>query len=57
MMDEAKQIWGKVVQAEKTKQALTILNEEFGKPMKFSEILPDQIDQFDRALTRIKELV
>lgn len=57
MMDEAKQIWGKVVQAEKTELALTILNEEFGKPIKFSEILPDQIDQFDRALTRIKELV
>ena len=57
MMDEAKQIWGKVVQAEKTEQALAILNEEFGKPTKFSEILPDQIDQFDRALTRIKELV
>ena len=57
MMDEAKQVWGKVVQAEKTEQALAILNEEFGKPTKFSEILPDQINQFDRALTRIKELV
>lgn len=57
MMDEAKQVWGKVVQADKTEQALTILSEEFGKPTKFSEILPDQIDQFDRALSRIKELV
>lgn len=57
MMDEAKQIWGKVVQADKTEQALTILSEEFGKPTKFSEILPDQIDQFDRTLSRIKELV
>ena len=57
MMDEAKQVWGKVVQAEKTERALAILNEEFGKPTKFSEILPDQINQFDRALTRIKELV
>lgn len=57
MMDEAKQVWGKVVQADKTEQALAVLNEEFGKPTKFSEILPDQIDQFDRALSRIKELV
>ena len=57
MMDEAKQVWGKVVQEEKVEQALTILSEEFGKPTKFSEILPDQINQFDNALSRIKELV
>lgn len=57
MMDEARTIWTTVVQREKTSEALKILEEEFGKPTKFSEILPEQVDQLDNALVKIKELV
>lgn len=57
LIDEAKQIWGKVVQEKRTDEALKILEEEFGKPTKFSEILPEQIDQLTNSLIKIKELV
>lgn len=57
IMEEAKPIWGKIVQEEKTNEALKILEEEFGKPIRFSEILPEQIEELNNALIKIKELL
>ena len=57
IMDEAKVIWGKIIQQELTESALKILEEEFGKPTRFSEILPEQIEQLNSSLIRIKELI
>lgn len=57
IMDEAKQIWGKVVTEDKVQDALKILEDEFGKPTRFSEILPEQIDLLNNSLIKIKELI
>lgn len=57
IMDEAKQIWGKVVTEDKVQDALKILEDEFGKPTRFSEILPEQIDLLNSSLIKIKELI
>ena len=56
-MEEARAIWIKVNQIEKQNEAMHILEEEFGKPTRFSEILPDQKDKLNRALTEIKTLI
>lgn len=57
LINEAKELWGAVVQNEKTKEASEILENEFGKPTKFSEILPEQIDGLQNVLIRIKEIL
>lgn len=57
IMEDAKQIWGQVVQNDKTEQALAILEEEFGKPTRFSEILPEQTKELNAALIKIRDLV
>lgn len=57
LMEEARAIWIKVNQVEKQNEAMHILEEEFGKPTRFSEILPDQKDKLNRALTEIKTLI
>lgn len=57
LINEAKELWGAVVQNEKTKEASEILENEFGKPTKFSEILPEQIDGLQNVLIRIKEML
>ena len=57
IMDEAKQIWGKVVTEDKVQDALKILEDDFGKPTRFSEILPEQIDLLNSSLIKIKELI
>ena len=56
-MTEAKQIWNKVIIKEKTAEASKILEEEFGKPTKFSEITADQTDKLEKVLFKVKELV
>ena len=57
IMEDAKQLWGQVVQNNKTEQALAILEEEFGKPTRFSEILPEQTKELNAALIKIRDLV
>lgn len=57
IMEDAKQLWGQVVQNDKTEQALAILEEEFGKPTRFSEILPEQTKELNAALIKIRDLV
>ena len=56
-MGEAKELWGKIVQNEKVEEASKILEDEFGKPTKFSEILPEQVENLKNVLNRIKEIV
>ena len=57
LMTEAKQVWNKVIIKEKTKEAAKVLEEEFGKPTKFSEITADQVDKLEKVLFKVKELV
>lgn len=57
LMDEAKAIWIKIVQRDKQNEAMSILEEEFGKPTRFSEILPTEIEQLNNSLIRIKDLL
>ena len=57
IMEDAKQLWGQVVQNDKTEQALAILEEEFGKPTRFSEILPEQTKELNAALIKIRNLI
>lgn len=57
LMEEARSLWGSVVQKEKAENATKILAEVFGKPTRFSEILPEQIDELKIAMDRIKEIL
>jgi len=57
MMDEAKTLWGKVIQRDLQGKAAEILDKEFGKPTKFSEILPEQIDKLSKVLFEVKTLL
>lgn len=56
-MEDAKLLWGKVVQAEKMEEASKILEDEFGKPTRFSEILPEQVDKLNVVIQRIKDIL
>ena len=57
LMEEARGLWTKVVSQDKTKQALDILEKEFGKPTKFSEITSEQSELLQKVLLEIKELL
>lgn len=56
LMEEAKTLWGKIHEKEKDKEALEILERVFGKPTRFSEIVPEQQDLLEKVLDEIKEL-
>lgn len=57
LMDEAKTLWGKVIQENKAEEASKILAEEFGKPTRFSEILSGQVEQLNIVIMRIKDIL
>lgn len=57
LMEEAKELWTKLVSQDKTKSALEILEKGFGKPTKFSEITSEQSDLLKKVLFEIKELL
>lgn len=57
LIDEAKVLWGKLIDENKTEDASKILEEVFGKPIKFSEIQPDEVKQLFRAITEIRDLL
>lgn len=57
LIEDAKEIWGKIVQNGKVEKANKILEEEFGKPTRFSEITVDQIDKLNNVLMKIKEIL
>ena len=56
-MDEARILWGKVINDGELEEAQKILQNVFGKPTKFSEILPEQINELNIALEQIKTLL
>lgn len=57
LMIEAKDVWGQVIQQEKGQEAMAILEEEFGKSIKFSEVDPSEVEKLNAAIVRIKEIV
>jgi hypothetical protein len=57
LMEEAKSIWVKAAAQQKTAMLSEILEKEFGKPIKFSEILPEQIEQLDKVLLEIRDII
>ena len=57
LMIEAKEIWIKISNSDKTNEALNILETVFGKPTKFSEINPEEKDLLEKALILIKDLM
>lgn len=57
LMEEARELWNKVVEQNKKEEALGILANKFGKPTKFSEILPEQIDQLSEVLYEIQSIL
>ena len=50
-------LWGELVNKNLVNQAADILAKVFGKPTKFSEVLPEQVDQLALALSEIRNLL
>jgi hypothetical protein len=50
-------LWGTVVQQDKVAQASEILHKVFGKPTKFSEILPEDVEKLYQALIEIRGIL
>lgn len=57
LIEEAKMLWGQVLQKDKNEEAQDILRAIFGKPTKFSEILPDEVDKLNQAIIDIKAIL
>lgn len=57
LMEDAKILWTKSINNGKSQEVLQILEQEFGKPTKFSEILPEQSKQLVSALQVIREIL
>ena len=57
LMEEAKMLWGQVVQNNKTAEASAILESVFGKPKKFSEILPEEVDGLNQVLIEVRAIL
>jgi hypothetical protein len=57
LIDEAKMLWGQVVQKDLCSAASEILKKEFGEEKKFSEILPEQVDQLSKVLFEIRAIL
>ena len=57
LMEDAKMLWGELVNKDLVKQAAEILQKIFGKPTKFSEVLPEQVDLLAVALNEIRGLL
>lgn len=57
LIEEARGLWGQVIQKEVIADANKILEEEFGQPIKFSQIMPEQIEHLKNVLLKIKEIL
>ena len=57
LMEDAKALWTKAVNAGAGDKVLAVLEQEFGKPTKFSEILPEQSKQLVSALQSIRDIL
>lgn len=57
LMENAKTLWTQIVQQNKVAQANEILNSIFGKPTKFSEVLPTDVSKLNQAIVEIKSIL
>lgn len=57
LMEDARILWTTLVNKNLTNKANEILEKEFGKSTKFSEILPEQIEQLSHVLTEIQSII
>ena len=57
LMEDARILWTTLVNKKLTDKASAILEKEFGKPIKFSEILPEQIEQLNHVLVEIQSII
>lgn len=57
LIEEAKMLWGTVVQQNKVDAASEVLKSIFGKPTKFSEILPEDVEKLYQALIEIRGIL
>lgn len=57
LITEAKEVWGSIIQLQKGEEATKILEEEFGKPTRFSEVDEKDVEKLSSALIRIKQLI
>lgn len=57
LMEEAKEIWTKVVEKNLIDDVNKILENEFGKPTKFSEITSDDVEKLYKIIQEVKELL
>lgn len=57
LIEEAKGIWNQCTEQSKNEEAMKILEKVFGKPTKFSEIMPNQVKELNTALMEIKEIL
>jgi hypothetical protein len=57
LMEEAKMLWGTVIQNNKTAQASEILATIFGKPTKSSEILPEDVEKLNQVLIEVRSIL
>lgn len=57
LMEEAKMLWGRIIQEDKIEVVNKILTEEFGKPIKFSEIPEENINELNHVILKIKDIL
>lgn len=56
-MQEASALWGQLIDKGMTEKASELLEQEFGKKIKFSETTPDDVEKISKVLFEIKELL
>lgn len=57
LMEDAKIMWNKIVESDLTSQVTEILEKKFGKPTKFSEIMPSQVKELSEVLYEIRSIL
>lgn len=57
LMEQAKELFAKATETGKVEEISKVLENVFGKPIRFSEILPEQVEQLNQVLIEIKSTV
>lgn len=57
LMEDARVLWININKANKANEALKILEDVFGRPIRFSEISADETEKFSDALRLIADLI
>lgn len=57
LMEDAKGLWLQVIDKGKVEEAQKLLEKEFGKAIKFSEVPSDQVEALSRVIGEIKEIL